>query len=433
MKRLILLMILFFSLTGCSKNVPAGKTEEDTNVPSAVPTEAAAPTAELEPTAEPEEVLSTEVVQYPVLEKEITESLTDMMYGSFGGYGDEQFTAGWLKYIDYLEVYRNEDNLYNGVLHLNERPLDATARLLLQKYYSDEQLDILCPVLLDVGAAFDLDDINVCLVGELLYQIKTLDDTSVYYYALASLDIPIYDFLSEGFGKSVSDVRKAIKDGQIPGDKAFACLVDYMTYTYEGTFDGLSMEKVKTMSMAALANFDDVRIETLSVVDHENKSINKYKNQKFIDNSSDKGKVSDAEYKTYYSNDFSYDIPSSWNVVDNGEIVCFYPETGFLIFQAFDTGRNDYSFEELLDGFFTGLSNSVSGYTEIATRSVKVNSDIKAKEVIYYINIDDSKYHSIVTVFYYDSVLYSFSYSQPISIKDLAVYWDIIDSISVIY
>ncbi len=36
------------------------------------------------------------------------------------------------------------------------------------------------------------------------------------------------------------------------------------------------MEKVKLISMDAIANFSGVRIETLKVVDHDNESINTY-------------------------------------------------------------------------------------------------------------------------------------------------------------
>jgi hypothetical protein len=49
-----------------------------------------------------------------------------------------------------------------------------------------------------------------------------------------------------------------------------------MAYTYKDEFEGLSMEKVNLMSMAAIANFNDVRIETLSVVDQDYKLVNTY-------------------------------------------------------------------------------------------------------------------------------------------------------------
>lgn len=213
--------------------------------------------------------------EYPVLDEAITESLTKMMYGSFGGLGNEEFATSWYKYIDYWEVYR-EGTTYNGILHITVRPYDWSARLLLSQYYTEEELNNLIPVLIDVGAAFGLDDIDISLVGECLYKIKTYEDSSLYYYAIASYDIPIYDFLSQGFGRSIREVKQAIENNKIPGDKAFECLIDYMEYNYKGTFNGLSMEGVKRMAMAALSGFDDVRIETMTVYDNDNKLINTY-------------------------------------------------------------------------------------------------------------------------------------------------------------
>lgn len=428
MKKLILLIVLLLLFTGCSKNVSTNRTDDlSPPVTTTAPTETITPT-EPEP-SKGSEIAPAESVLYPLLDKEITEALTDKMYGSFGG--DEQFAAGWYKYIDYWEVYQNED-FYSGILHLKERPFDASARLLLAQYYTEEDLDFLCPTLLDVGAALNLDDVDLCLIGEALYKICTLENTEIYYASLAALNIPVYDVLAEanGNGWTANDVKRAIKDEQIHGETAFACLVDYMDYTYDGSFDGLSMEKVKTMSMAALANFNDVRIETLSVVDHENKSINKYKNQKFVDNSSDKEKVSDVEYKTYSADKFTYNIPSTWDVDDKDGFVFYYPESGLLIFQSFDTGGNDYTIEELSDGYFIGLSMTVSDYTEISSQFININPAIEAKEVMYYSSINNIKYENIGTVFYIDSTLYSFVYTHPDKIKDMPVYQDIINSIT---
>jgi hypothetical protein len=281
MKRLILLIVLLFALTGCAKNNPAAIVKSNNNISTApvtsVPAEVIAPvTADPKPSGEPEtEIEPTEEPQYPILDEEITEALTTYMYESFGGFGNEQFAVNWYKYIDYWEVYRNED-FYSGILHLNERPFDSSARLLLNEYYSEDELDILCPILLDVGVALDLDDIDLCLIGEALYKIRTLKDTAIYYYSLVALDIPIYDFLASGFGQSIPDVKSAISKNEIPRKDAYKCLIDYMAYTYKDEFEGLSMEKVNLMSMAAIANFDDVRIETLSVVDQDYKLVNTY-------------------------------------------------------------------------------------------------------------------------------------------------------------
>lgn len=277
MKKLILLVVLLFTLTGCAKNSPASKVENNINPPA---TSVTATPTEVIPDPDSSEVSevgaeTTESPQGPVLNKEITEALTTYMYESFSGSGDEKYAADWYKYIDYYEVYQ-EENTYSGVLHLKERPLDASARLILSQYYSDDQLDVLCPTLLDVGAALNLEDVDLCLIGENLYKISTSNDSSIYYYSLAAMNIPIYDFLSSGFGESVDTIKSAIRKNLISGDEASKCLFDYMSSTYKGKFEGLSMENVKVMAMTSIANFKDVRIETITVVDQDNKKISKY-------------------------------------------------------------------------------------------------------------------------------------------------------------
>lgn len=278
--KLILLIILLFTLTGCAQtnNYDAENKDNSAVTVDAAPTEVITPAAaNPEPSGE-SEIEPTEKPQYPILDEGLTEALTAYMYESFGGFGDEQFAASWYKYIDYWEIYQNED-FYSGVLHLKERPLDDSARLILSKYYSNDELDILCPILLDVGASLNLDGADLCLIGESLYKIRVSEDAEINYYALAALDIPVYDFLSSGFGRSVEEVKSAIKKNQIPGKDAYACLVDYMSSNYKDAFDGLSMEKVKYMSATVMSNFSDVRIESLDVVDHDSKAIGTYENK----------------------------------------------------------------------------------------------------------------------------------------------------------
>lgn len=276
MKKILICIGLLLLLTGCEQTNNSVVKDKDITV-DAAPAEVVAPViSNPEPSVEPE-TEPTEP-QYPILDEELTESLTTYMYESFGGSGDEQFATSWYKYIDYWEIYQNEDS-YSGILHLKERPFDYSARLLLSKYYSEDELDTLSPILMDVGASLDLDDIELCSIGEALYKIKTEEDSEIYYYALSALDIPIYDFLSSGSGLSIDDVRSSIKKNKIPGKEAYKCLVDYMKYEYEGAFDGFSMEDVKYMSVAAIDNFKDVRIVTLDVVEQDDKSISTYKNQ----------------------------------------------------------------------------------------------------------------------------------------------------------
>ncbi len=270
-KILILLTFLLLIFTGCAKNNPVAKADDNIDVSTATVTTTPKAKENLESEPAP-----TEEARFPILDEKLTEALTTYMYESFGGSGNDQLATSWFKYIDRWEVYQNKDS-YSGTLYLKERPFDASARVILSKYYTDDQLDILCPILMDVGASLDLDDIDLCLIGEALYKINTTEDAAVHYYSLAALNIPIYDFLSEGFGESVSAVQSAIKKNKVSGTGAYLCLIDYMATTYEDAFDGLSMEKVKLMSMAAIANFSDVRIETLKVVDHDNESINTYK------------------------------------------------------------------------------------------------------------------------------------------------------------
>ncbi|MGF7142788.1 hypothetical protein HNQ56_001206 [Anaerotaenia torta] len=279
MKKLILFIILLSMLTGCAKNNPVAKVD-DGNVsvtPSAAPTDVAVPaTATPIPTVTPE-TTPVEEPQDPILDEVITDKLASYMYSSFGGSGTEELAAGWYKYIDYFEVFQ-EENFYTGNLHLKERPLDASAQLILSQYYPDDGLDILCPILLDTGAALDLDDLDLCLIGEALYKISAEEDAKTQYYSLAALNIPIYDFLASASGWKIADVKNAVSNNEVSGDIAFEILVDYIADEYKDAFDGLSMEMVKHMSMAALANFEDVRIETLAVFDQDGKAINTYKN-----------------------------------------------------------------------------------------------------------------------------------------------------------
>ncbi len=272
MKRLIILIFLLLLLTGCTKNNHDDKIYDNANI-FTTPDVASDPEPSIEPTIVINHVKEQ---KYPIFEDEITDQLTTYMYESFGGSGNESFATSWYKYIDYYEVYQNED-FYYGVLHLKERPFDASARLLLNEYYTDDELDFICPILIDVGASLNLDDIDLCLIGENLYKIETSNDVEIYYYSLVSLGIPVYDFLSEGFGQSIDDVKSAIRKNQIPGTQASECIVDYMEYSYSDSFDGLSMEMVNNLSLAVLSNFNDVSLETLSVVDQDNQPIHTYK------------------------------------------------------------------------------------------------------------------------------------------------------------
>jgi hypothetical protein len=275
MKKTIIFIVLMITMTGCSKSNPSNGISAPTIPISVSPSE---DIAQVNPEPAPTQIPEAGAgeAEYPILESEITDELTAYIYENFGGSGDEMYATSWYKYIDYWEVYQDDKSLYSGLLHLKERPFDTSARILLSEYYSKDELDSICPILLDTAAALNLDDLDICLIGENLYKIRELNDTSTYYYSLAALDIPIYEFLSEGFGENISNVKSAIQNNQISGPDAYQCLVDYMEYTYEGNFDGLSMEKVKKISMAALANFDVVRIETLSVVDQDGKLISTY-------------------------------------------------------------------------------------------------------------------------------------------------------------
>lgn len=272
MKRLFILLIALCLLSGCSKNDTADNIEDSSPAPSITAVPTATTTPEPEITLEP-----TQAPQTAVLDEDITNAVTTYIYESFGGSGKEEYAASWFKYIDHWEIYKNEStNEYNGIVFLTEKPYDYSARLLLSKYYSEEQLDILCPILMDVGATFNLDDIDLCLVGENLYNINLSNDIGLYISSLAAYDIPVYEFLATGFGATESQVREAIRNNELPGDSACECLIDYMGNTYEGAFDGLSMEKTKNIAMSALANFKDVRIESMGAFDLEGSPINSY-------------------------------------------------------------------------------------------------------------------------------------------------------------
>ena len=279
-KLLMLLLLYLFLLTGCENDYSANTVNDIDFTASTLPPTATAfvtPTASVsELLKESEIALPIDVLKYPKLDEELTKELTTYVYESFGGSGLETYAASWYKYIDYWEVFQDE-NSYSCVLHLQESPFDISAQL-LSKYYSEDEFSILCPILLDTCASLDLDVIDLCLIGELLYKIRTYENTEIYYNALAALDIPIYDFLASGFGRKVSDVKLAIEKNQMPSDKAYDCIVDHMAYTYEGAFDGLSMEKVKYISYTVLANFNSVEIEAITVVDNENNYINTYEN-----------------------------------------------------------------------------------------------------------------------------------------------------------
>jgi hypothetical protein len=139
---------------------------------------------------------------------------------------------------------------------------------------------------------------------------------------------------------------------------------------------------------------------------------------------------SNNDYKIYLTKDLAYHIPSTWEVVNNDNITYYYPETGFLMVQAFDTGRDDYPADELLDGFLSGLSDSVSDYDEISTGYIDIGSDIEAKEVMYYGIYDNIKYANRVVAFYLGDTVYAFAYAQPTEIKDMPVYEEVISSIT---
>lgn len=274
MKRFLLLITILFTLTGCSNNYPTEEIEVYIN--DSLNDSSAVASPDPEPSNEPSPIfIPTEAPSYPLLDKDITEELTTYMYESFGGFGNEQIAINWYPYIDYWELYQDDDSYY-GYLHLNERPFDTSARVILSKYYSDDELDDICPVLMNAGASLNLDDIDLCLIGESLYKIYTLEDSIIHYSSLAALDIPVYEFLASAAGWSVSDVSSAIREGGIPGDVAFEVILEYMTYEYKGAFNGLSMKNVKTMSMAAMANFNNVRIDNITVFDQDGKEIGKY-------------------------------------------------------------------------------------------------------------------------------------------------------------
>lgn len=274
---LILLIILLFMLTGCSQvNNSKGKNGNISNVTAVSKEIISSDAANTEPIRE-DNIVPTEKPKYPVLDKELTEALTTYMYESFGGFGKEQYATSWYKYIDYWEVYQNEDS-YSGILHLKEQPSDASVRIFLSKYYTDNELDKICPILLDAGASLNLDEVDLCLIGEALYKIKTSEDAETNYYALEALNIPVYNFLAKGSGWSINDVKNAIKGNKIPGKEAYECLIDYIAHTYKDAYNGLTMKKVKNISMAAINNFEDVKIKTIDVVDMDGKSIGIYKN-----------------------------------------------------------------------------------------------------------------------------------------------------------
>jgi|GEM_PF-1181155 len=252
-----------------TKNISS--TTADNTTPDNAP---AKTTSSEEPAIESKE----EKPEFPILNKELTEALTSFMYENFGGSGDEQYAASWYKYIDRWEVYQADVDFYIGELYLKERPMDASAFDILSKYYTEGELsDIICPMLLDIGAYHKLKEVDLSLIGENLYFIKTRRDTSIYFYSLSALGIPIFDFLAEGSGWSVSEVKNAVMSNSISGVEVYNFLVAYMGHKYKGSFDGLSMKDVKSMSMSALANFKDVRIERLIVLDQNRKLVNIYR------------------------------------------------------------------------------------------------------------------------------------------------------------
>lgn len=224
----------------------------------------------------------------PEKDEVLSAELSKYMLDSFGGMGKPEYAASaasWYKYIQSLEVYK-QDEKYFEVLTLTEKPIDSKLILLLSQSLTEESIDFCAPIINDAGAALGLDELDLCIVGEDILKIMDgADNISVIYSSLYAYNIPVYSYLATEIGLSEADIRDNIN--QITGAKIANAILNHMSADFSGSFKGLSLKSTKTAAMAAMMNFDNDNfksnmVEKIIVKAPDGKELSTYENTSFI-------------------------------------------------------------------------------------------------------------------------------------------------------
>ena len=277
MKRFFtLLIVATLVLSGCGESqigseLPTGSSETESSVLES---------SNESVNSNPEYLSESEGVANEIQKDEsLSESLSEHMLESFGGMGKPEYAAAvtsWYPFIENFDVYNTPDGYY-GVLTLNQEVFDHDIRVLLSMSLSEESMNVIVPPVVNACAALDLDPLDAAVIGDSL--VKILDGSTnldVYYASIYAYGIPVYDYMAEGYGRSVDEMMNVV--GRLGGTDPVACLTDYMAYNYKGAYTGPTLDDAKTISLAAMTSFQDVHIEYIEVVDTTGKTIATYDN-----------------------------------------------------------------------------------------------------------------------------------------------------------
>ena len=224
-------------------------------------------TSLLPETTDSAEAVSSEALIVNKVEqaKEISDELSKYMLDNFGGAGNPKYAADWYQYVKEFKVFKDGEAYY-GELHLTETPLDRACRTLAFKYYNQNQADAIIPLLMDVAAAKNLDELDVAVISESMGEIlRNNPNLKIYYASLFSYGIPVYKYLANGVGQGVTELQIIDNIEKCGGVTATAMIMAGIDADYGGSFEGLTMHEAETMSRAAMVNFKQVYLEKIEL------------------------------------------------------------------------------------------------------------------------------------------------------------------------
>ena len=210
--------------------------------------------------------------------KELSDRLSQYMSDNFGGAGNPEYAASWYPHIVGVTVFQDSSG-YFSEMTLAEIPGDYEIRLILSRYFNNEQIDIIAPVILDTVSGLSLDDGNALVLADDIGQIMSGESgIESIYYSMAAMKIPVYQYLADAVGQGVT--ARQIQDNlsRCIGVNAVAALMAGMNADYGGSFNGLTMAKASTAAHAAMAGLDDVYLDTITLLSPEGKEIKTYSN-----------------------------------------------------------------------------------------------------------------------------------------------------------